>query len=43
MEKFELKHHYSAQTWHDPADVEEAIDRSLQDLSLDYGRIVLPG
>lgn len=38
-----LRHHYSAQTWHDPADVEEALDRSLRDLGLDYGRIEIPG
>lgn len=26
-----------AQTWHDPADVERALDVSLRDLQLDYG------
>jgi len=36
-----LKDHHSAQTWHDPADVEEALDRSLRDLGLDYGRIAM--
>lgn len=29
-----------AQTWHDPADVEEALDRSLRDLGSDYGKSV---
>ena len=38
-----LRDVYSAQTWHDPADVEEALDRSLRDLGLDYGRIAIPG
>ncbi|RYP91138.1 hypothetical protein DL770_002746 [Monosporascus sp. CRB-9-2] len=26
-----------SQTWHDPADVERALDVSLKDLQLDYG------
>lgn len=26
-----------AQTWHEPADVERALDLSLKDLQLDYG------
>lgn len=36
-----FKDHNSAQTWHDPADVEEALDRSLRDLGVDYGRIAV--
>ncbi|KAF4631258.1 hypothetical protein G7Y89_g6872 [Cudoniella acicularis] len=32
-----------AQTWHDPEDVEEALDRSLRDLQLDYENIHLTG
>jgi len=32
---------HSAQTRHDPADVEEALDRSLRDLGLGYGRIAI--
>jgi aryl-alcohol dehydrogenase-like predicted oxidoreductase len=28
---------YRAQTWHDPKDVERALDVSLKDLQLDYG------
>lgn len=27
----------SAQTWHEPADVERALDESLENLQLDYG------
>lgn len=27
-----------AQTWHDPSDVEEALDQSLRALQLDYGK-----
>jgi aryl-alcohol dehydrogenase-like predicted oxidoreductase len=26
-----------AQTWHNPSDVEEALDQSLKTLQLDYG------
>lgn len=28
-----------AQTWHNPADVKEALQRSLNDLQLDYGTL----
>ena len=29
-----------AQTWHKPADVEKALDQSLQDLGLEYGTMI---
>lgn len=28
---------FRAQTWHDPADVERALEVTLKDLQLDYG------
>lgn len=29
----------SAQTWHEPADVQKALEQSLKDLQMEYGNI----
>lgn len=40
MGGFRLKLSDSAQTWHEPADVQKALEQSLKDLQMEYGNFL---